>query len=126
MVGRQGVISILGSPLARQRTPGRLADAPLAPTISDDELAAMLSAPAKRRSRIWDLSPTLHCSIVGTCLTTRELRQIAGRVTNRDLADLSEHEIHGEGVRLAGRHDDGGKLLQKALDKRHHAALNRF
>ncbi len=117
------MISFLGSPLAR---PGRLADVPLVPTVSDDELAAMLSAPAKRRSRIWDLSPTLHCSIVGTCLTTRELRQIAGRMTGRDLADLSEHEVHGEGVRLAGRHDDGGKLLQKALDKRHHAALNRF
>lgn len=120
------MISIFGTPSAAQRLPGRLADTPLVPTVSDDELAAMLTAPAKRRSRIWDLSPTLHCSIIGTCLTTRELRQIAAKVTGRDLADLSEHEIHGEGVRLAARHDDGGKLLQKALDKRHHAALNRF
>jgi hypothetical protein len=120
------VISLLGSPSHRATAPGRLTIAPAQSAVSDAELAAMLAAPAKRRSRIWDLSPSLHCSIVGTCLTTRELRQIVGRMTGRDLAELDEHEIHGEGVRLAGRHDDGGKLLQKALDKRHHAALNRF
>ncbi|GGF48269.1 hypothetical protein GCM10011611_63350 [Aliidongia dinghuensis] len=105
---------------------GQLKDAPAFSAVSDDELAAMLNAPAKRRSRIWDLAPNLHCSIVGTCLSTRELRQIVGKLGGRDLDALSDHEIHGEGVRLAGRHDDGGKLLQKALDKRHHAALNRF
>ncbi len=115
------MISLLGAP-----APGRLKTGPGLSMVSDDELAAMLAAPAARRSRIWELAPSLHCSIIGTCLTTRELRQIAARVGGRDLAELSEHEVHGEGVRLAGRHDDGGKLLQKALDKRHHAALSRF
>ena len=120
------MISLLRSPLHRPPALGRLGDAPAVSAVSDDELAAMLAAPAKRRSRIWELSPSLHCSIIGTCLATRELRQIVGRMTGRDVAELDEHEVHGEGVRLAGRHDDGGKLLQKALDKRHHAALARF
>jgi len=120
------VISLLGSPLHRPPALGRLGDAPVVSAMSDDELAAMLAAPAKRRSRIWELSPSLHCSIIGTCLATRELRQIVGRMSGRDVGELDEHEVHGEGVRLAGRHDDGGKLLQKALDKRHHAALARF
>lgn len=120
------MISLLGSPLHRPPARGRLADAPAVSAVSDDELAAMLAAPAKRRSRIWELSPSLHCSIIGTCLATRELRQIVGRMTARDVSEIDEHEVHGEGVRLAGRHDDGGKQLQKALDKRHHAALARF
>ena len=120
------MISLLGSPSLPPSAPGRLSVAPATAAVSDDELAAMLAAPAKRRSRIWELAPNLHCSIIGTCLTTRELRQIVGRMTGRDVAALDEHEIHGDGVRLAGHHDDGGKLLQKALDKRHHAALNRF
>ena len=120
------MISLLGSPSLRPSAPSRLSVAPATSAVSDDELAAMLTAPAKRRSRIWELAPNLHCSIIGTCLTTRELRQIVGRMTGRDVAALDEHEVHGDGVRLAGRHDDGGKLLQKALDKRHHAALNRF
>jgi hypothetical protein len=120
------VISLLGVPSKRQSAPGRLADPLAISKVSDDELAAMLEEPAKRRSRIWDLSPSLHCSIIGTCLATRELRQIVGRMTGHEPNELSEHEVHGEGVRLAGRHDDGGKQVQKALDKRHHAALNRF
>ena len=120
------MISLLGSPSLSPSAPGRLSVASATSAVSDDELAAMLTAPAKRRSRIWELAPNLHCSIIGTCLTTRELRQIVGRMTGRDVAALDEHEVHGDGVRLAGRQDDGGKLLQKALDKRHHAALNRF
>ena len=27
-------------------------------------------------TRLWDLHPSLHCSIIGTCLTAAELRQI--------------------------------------------------
>jgi hypothetical protein len=34
----------------------------------------------KRRRRIWELSNYLHCSVIGTCLTTAELRQILIRM----------------------------------------------
>ena len=34
--------------------------------------------------------------------------------------------MHGRGVLAAWRRDDGGKLLNKALDKRHEAAIRRF
>src|SRR5579859_7468139 len=125
-MGDTTVISFAGSQLAARPAPGRLAGALPVSAISDTELAAMLEAPAKRRSRIWELAPSLHCSIIGTCLSTRDLRQIVGKSAGRDVADLDDHAIHGEGVRLAGRHDDGGRLVQKALDKRHHAALIRF
>jgi hypothetical protein len=94
--------------------------------VSDAELQAMLDAPARKRSRLCDLSPTLHCSIIGTCLSTAELRQIVAKTKGQDLGHLGDHEIHGEGVRLAARSDAAGKLLQKALDKRHQAAINRF
>ena len=29
-----------------------------------------------RRTRIWEFDASLHCSIVGTCLTTTELRHV--------------------------------------------------
>jgi hypothetical protein len=34
------------------------------------------SEPTSRRTRIWEFSVTLHCSIIGTCLTTAELRHV--------------------------------------------------
>jgi hypothetical protein len=97
-----------------------------APGASDAELQAMFDAPARKRTRLCELSPTLHCSIVGTCLSTGELRQIVSKSKGVELDHLGDHEIHGEGVRLAARSDGAGKLLQKALDKRHQAAINRF
>ncbi|HEV2676119.1 MAG TPA: DUF2325 domain-containing protein [Aliidongia sp.] len=112
--------------LDRPPFPGRLSDLPFRRPISDAALTEMLEAPARKRSRLWELSATLHCSIIGTCLSTAELRQILAKVRGSDLRELTEHEIHGEGVRLAGRHDGAGKLLHKALDKRHQATLNRF
>jgi hypothetical protein len=78
-----------------------------------------------RRAKIWELSRYLHCSIIGTCLSTGELRQIlakAGFVTG----GVCDHDLHGKGVTVGGQSDVAGKLLNKALDKRHRHAINQF
>jgi len=77
-----------------------------------------------RRTKIWELSAHLHCSIVGTCLSTSELRQVLAKVKVADGA--SEHDLHGQGVLLASLRDGRAKLLHKALDKRHRTAIGRF
>jgi hypothetical protein len=79
-----------------------------------------------RRAKLWELSPNLHCSIVGTCLTAPELRQVFVRVGDADARTASDHTLHGRGVRAASRREDGGKQLGKALDKRHEGAIRRF
>ena len=80
---------------------------------------------APRRSKIWDLNRNFHCSIIGTCLSTGELKQIlikAGLATD----GVSDHQLHGQGVLLAAQRDSAAKLLNKALDKRHKTAINQF
>src|SRR5262245_4529740 len=79
---------------------------------------------ASRRTRIWELSSHLHCSIVGTCLSTRELRQVLAKADMME--GETEHDLHGQGVRLASLRDSRGKLLHKALDKRHRTLIGRF
>ena len=71
-----------------------------------------------RRTRIWDLSHHLHCSIVGTCLSTGELRQVLAKAGSAAEA-ASDHDLHGQGVALAGQRDGAAKLLHKALDRKH-------
>jgi Uncharacterized protein conserved in bacteria (DUF2325) len=86
-------------------------------------------ASGPRRRHLWELSPTLHCSIIGTCLTSGELREILRRIARREgfvVATGSDHDLHGLGVRLAERRDGAGKLLHKALDRRHAATIGRF
>lgn len=78
-----------------------------------------------RRARLWELSRYLHCSVIGTCLTTSELRLIlakAGFATE----GATDHDLHGKGVTVASQQDVAGKLLHKALDKRHRQAISRF
>ncbi|MBL26064.1 MAG: hypothetical protein CMM50_00740 [Rhodospirillaceae bacterium] len=79
-----------------------------------------------RRTRTWEISPTLHCSIVGTCLTTGELRRLFAKLGHRDARTASDHDLHGRGVVVAGRRDVASKLLNKALDKRHERTIKRF
>jgi Uncharacterized protein conserved in bacteria (DUF2325) len=79
-----------------------------------------------RRSKIWDIALSLHCSIIGTCLTAAELRQFFVKLGDTDGRTASDNVLHGYGVRAAGKHDLVGKLLNKMLDNRHEATIRRF
>jgi uncharacterized protein DUF2325 len=78
-----------------------------------------------KRRRIWELTGNFHCSIIGTCLTTAELRQILIKILP-GASKETDHELHGRAVLLAGKRDIGAKLLQKALDRRHRSAVTQF
>jgi hypothetical protein len=84
------------------------------------------SAQPSRRSKIWELAETLHCSIIGTCLSNADLRQVLMRLNVAGAAAADDHELHVVGVTLAGRHDAGAKLLQRALDKRHGLPIKQY
>src|SRR5215467_1267943 len=79
-----------------------------------------------RRSKIWELADTLHCSIVGTCLSTAELRHVLIRLKVSGAETADDHALHVIGVMLAGRHDGGARFLQKALDRRHGLVIKQF
>ena len=80
----------------------------------------------RQRAKLWELNETFHCSIVGTCLTTAELRRVMVKVAGRDLSDLSDHDLHGQAVGLCNRHTASAKLLHKALDHCHDLTIRRF
>ena len=42
-----------------------------------------------RRRTLFDLSPMLHCSVIGTCLTMAELRKVLKKVAGGDAERLS-------------------------------------
>jgi hypothetical protein len=78
-----------------------------------------------RRTKIWEFSTHLHCSIIGTCLSNTELRQVLKKFGTAS-RDCTDHELHGIAVGLAGRHDDAARQLHKALDHRHKLAISQF
>jgi Uncharacterized protein conserved in bacteria (DUF2325) len=89
-------------------------------------LCDVASPQTPRRSRIWELAETLHCSIIGTCLSNAELRHVLARLGVNGIEAADDHELHVVGVMLAGRRDAGAKLLQRALDRRHAIAIKQY
>lgn len=85
-------------------------------------------APATpRRARLADLDPNFHCSVIGTCLGTADLRKLLPRhLPGLDRSHTSELDLHHEAVQLAHDGGAGAKALHKALDERHDATLQRF
>jgi Uncharacterized protein conserved in bacteria (DUF2325) len=81
---------------------------------------------AKRRTAIWDMHPSVHCSIIGTCLTSAELRRLLVKLGIPGAESAGDHDLHKQGVTLAARPQGGAKLIQKALDRRHEGAIKQF
>lgn len=82
-------------------------------------------APVSRRAKLSELSRYLHCSVVGTCVSTSELRHILDKA-GIAVDGASDHELHGRGVTAAGETGVASKLLHKALDRRHRQSVNQF
>ena len=59
-------------------------------------------------------------------MSAGELRRLLTRLKIAGIERADEHELHMLGVSLADRPDQGAKLLQKALDRRHDVTINRF
>ncbi len=112
-------------------TPGRstlsIADIPARRGVeAKPRVIAQEAVAAKRRVQIRDLHHSLHCSIIGTCLTTGELRRLLLRLNMKSAEALDDHGVHQLGVMLAGGPSIGAKHLQKALDRKHKLVLNHF
>jgi hypothetical protein len=95
-----------------------------AAAADDSELDDLLQG--TRRRKIWDLSESLHCSIIGTCLSTGELRQLLVKIGTDGAETASDHDLHGTAVLCARSRDIASRLLNKALDRRHRLAIHQF
>jgi len=90
-------------------------------------LVAKPAAPTPRRAKLAELDANLHCSIIGTCLTTGELRKLVPRYAPQlDRKTASDLDIHHTAVELSMQGEVAAKELHKALDSRHALAIKRF
>ncbi|WP_317202358.1 DUF2325 domain-containing protein [Janthinobacterium sp.] len=84
--------------------------------------AAALSS---RRRRIWELSHTCHCPLVGVGLPLGILRKLVGKMTGgRVIAD--DYEVHVGAVTECGARNRLSEALQKEFERRYAAVILRF
>ena len=88
---------------------------------SDNDTAALTS----RRRRLWELSHTCHCPLVGVGLPLGYLRKLVGKMTGgRVLAD--DYEVHVGAVTECGARNRLSEALQKELERRYAPVILRF
>lgn len=77
------------------------------------------------KRNIWEHSD-YHCPIVGTCLSTAELRKLAVKVGLAQPEGVTDYELHGCFVGLAKIPKRPARVLQKYLDRKFPRQLKRF
>lgn len=121
MPGRPSLLDRLGAAEA-QRCAVHL---PLPLAAIKGDLRSLDPAPVPTRTKLSSFNANLHCSIIGTCLSTAELRGVLVKFKLAD-AKASEHELHRVGVTAAGGRGIGAKMLNKALDRKFARHIARF
>jgi hypothetical protein len=94
---------------------------------ADSRPAGEFTPPTSRkRTAIWDMHASVHCSIVGTCLSGAEIRRLLIKLGIPGAEAADDHDLHKQGVGLAGKAHGGARFIQKALDHRHETAIKQF
>ncbi|MDC8759138.1 DUF2325 domain-containing protein [Janthinobacterium fluminis] len=95
------------------------------PVISNCASDAPEAALTSRRRRIWELSHTCHCPLVGVGLPLGYLRKLVGKMTGgRVMAD--DYEVHVGAVTECGTRNRLSEALQKEFERRYAPVLLRF
>jgi len=121
-------------PFRLSRTPNLLrADAAAKPPSAHDACCTQRDAhhprqlsPVRRRARLTELDAHMHCSVIGTCLSTQTLRKLVPKFSTLDRQHASDLDLHHTAVELAVAGGAGGRALHKALDERYADVIRRF
>ncbi|MGF1613170.1 MAG: DUF2325 domain-containing protein [Gammaproteobacteria bacterium] len=82
--------------------------------------------PASQRKKLWELDGYYHCSVIGTCLTLAELRQIQRRLGGVAQALNSDYDLHRVFVSAARESVPASRLVHKFLDRKYKPAIQQL
>lgn len=99
-------------------------------TVANQQLVRLEAGKAEQakttRSKLWEISPRFHCSLVGTCVQMSELRQVIKRCNIHLPDDASEYSLHSTFVNMADIPSPAMRMLQKMVDRRYTTEIKAF
>ena len=95
------------------------------PAEAEAEVEAGAAAPpaARKRLRLWELTPGLHCAVLGTCLSFADLVKTGHKAGIVPEPDATDYEVHAWFVQNCGEPTPLTRMLHKRLDRCWHAAI---
>ena len=82
--------------------------------------------PLPLHKKLWELDRIHHCSVIGTCLTLAELRQIHRRLGGTTQTLDSDYDLHRVFVSAARETSVASRLIQKHLDRKYKSAIRQL
>ena len=79
-----------------------------------------------RQRNVWQLPERLLCPVIGTCLDVATMRALAERLGLREIDAFGDYQLHTQFVTACKTRSAFSRGIQKALNKRHRAAVRRF
>ena len=79
-----------------------------------------------KRLNLWELQPRFHCSIIGTCLTIKELLKLGNKISISKHILRDNYHLHSAFVSIAATQSMEAKLINKYLNKKYKDAIARF
>lgn len=95
------------------------------PTRRDGRRPARGGIVRRGRRKLWDTPQRLHCPIVGTCLSTAELRRLAAKC-GIDGRSMSDYELHLRFVSAADGKNGLSLAAHKLLEKKYRGTIARL
>jgi hypothetical protein len=81
---------------------------------------------AKKRTPLNELDPRLSCSIIGTCLSLKELRKLSRQTKLAGLDKTSEYDLHRIYVGIAQEDSYVNRRLHKLMDQKFQKTIKQF
>lgn len=98
-------------PISRVSLPGL--------TLPDASLCRHTEKSPPRRLKIWEMRESVECSVIGTCLTDKDLRSIVARLGLTVPPTTTDYQLHGYFVGRIGTEGKLARAVQRVLDRRH-------
>jgi len=76
-----------------------------------------------RRLALWEITPGMHCSVVGTCLAPADVRAIMRKCKLAVEPGAADYRVHGFLVNEAARPGPVGRAIGALLDKKYAGAI---
>ena len=93
------------------------------PAEAEAEAEAAPPPASRKRLRLWELTPGLHCAVLGTCLSFADMVKTGRKAGIVPEPDATDYEVHAWFVQNCGEPTPLTRMLHKRLDRCWHAAI---
>jgi len=78
------------------------------------------------RKKLWQLDSTLHCSVMGTCLSLEELRYFSAKLKIDELKSGTDYALHRFFVQAVKSNSYQTKYINKYLDRKYQSTIRKL